>query len=241
MRYAIFSDIHGNLQAMDAVLDAVKQEKADRCFFVVDVVGYGANPHECIDMLRGLDAVSIAGNHDWAVAGKVDLAYFNDLARDAIIWTQKYALREDMEFLNRLKLLYKNEDMILAHGTLHEPEAFHYLMNRFQAAESFRVMDRTVCFVGHSHTPGVFIQKEEKIQYFSHIDFHMEEKGKYLVNVGSVGQPRDHDPRAAYCIFDADTKKIILKRVPYDIAQAQKRILQAGLPPFLAGRLAAGQ
>ena len=241
MRYTILSDIHGNLPALQAVLDAVAQEKTDCYLFVGDVVGYGANPHECIEILRNLSAVSIMGNHDGAVVDKVNLDYFNDIAREAIAWTKKHAPREDMGFLDHLKLLYKNEDLILAHGTLHEPEAFHYLMDKQQATESFLLVDRPVCFVGHSHIPGVFIKKEKEIQYSSKIDFHLEEQCRYIVNVGSVGQPRDRDPRAAYCLFDTDSKEIILKRVSYDIEEAQKRILEAGLPLFLASRLAVGQ
>lgn len=241
MRYGIFSDIHGNLEALETVLAAYKKERIDHYFCVGDVVGYGANPHECIEAVRNLGAVCIAGNHDWAVVEKVDIEYFNPMARAAVLWTRKVAGRDDMAFLDRLKLIYKNDDFILVHGTLNEPAYFHYLVDSNQAELIFPLMDRNVCFVGHSHVAGVFVRKENKIEYSNISEIKIEEGCQYIVNAGSVGQPRDNNPAAVYCVYDTDEKVIQVKRVDYDVEAAQKRILEAGLPSFLAVRLAAGR
>src|SRR3989338_1868788 len=128
MRYGIFSDIHGNLQAMEAVTRAFKKENIDRYFCVGDVVGYGANPHECIDAVKALEAICVAGNHDWAVIDRSDTRYFNPIAKVAVQWTKERVLLEDLAFLDGLKLIYRNENFILVHGTLQEAADFHYLI-----------------------------------------------------------------------------------------------------------------
>lgn len=242
MRYGIFSDVHGNLQALEAVLRAYRKERIDGYFFAGDVVGYGANPHECIQVINDLGAVCIAGNHDWAVIGKIDTWYFNSIAKEAVLWTKQKSSQQDFDFLNKLKLVEKSKDFILVHGTLQEPSYFHYLADERQAEVMFRLMDRDVCFVGHSHVPGVFIKNQKgQIRYFSSQEVKLEEGFRYIVNVGSVGQPRDNNPMAAYCIFDTEEKVVLIKRANYDVEEAQQRILSAGLPAFLASRLAQGR
>ena len=241
MRYGIFSDVHANLEAMESVVNSLRREKIDNYFCVGDVVGYGANPHECIEAVKSLGATSIAGNHDWAVIGRVDTRYFNPMAKEAIHWTKRYALREDMIFLDNLKLIYKNDDFILVHGTLQEADYFHYLIDDRQAQETFELMDRDVCFVGHSHVPGIFTKKENRIQYSSMSEIYLEDGCQYIINVGSVGQPRDGNPMAAYCVYDTEAKTIFIKRINYIVEEAQRKIMKAGLPAFLASRLAVGR
>ena len=241
MRYGIFSDIHGNLQAAEAVISAFKQEHISGYFCVGDIIGYGANPRECIRAVKDLKVVCIAGNHDWAVLGKTDITYFNSAAAEAVVWTQNQLSEEDFTFLKGLELTFKNEYFILVHGTLRDPEHFNYLFEQKQALEIFRLMDRPVCFVAHTHVPGVFLQTSTNIVYSSAVDIQIQKEYRYIVNVGSVGQPRDGNPMASYCIYDTQAKTICVKRIPYDVKEAQKRILDAGLPPFLASRLASGR
>lgn len=241
MRYGLFSDVHGNLPAFTSVIRAFDQEKIDQYVCGGDVVGYGANPQECIRALKDLSAVCIAGNHDWAVLGKIDTTNFNPMARVAVDWTKINIKPEDQNFLEELNLIYKNDDFVLVHGTLQEPGHFHYLLSESEARETFSLMDRAVCFVGHTHMAGVFIEKDDRIQNFQSVNLEVQKDCRYIVNLGSVGQPRDGDWRASYCLLDTETKTISLKRVEYDVTEAQKRIRQAGLPDFLASRLTFGQ
>ena len=241
MRYGIFADIHGNLQAMEAVLAALSREGIHSYFCCGDVVGYGANPHECINLMWDRKITCVAGNHDWAVVDKTDIEYFNPAARLAIEWTKNKVCREDMAFLDRLKLIHKNEDFILVHGTLQEPSYFHYLIDVRQAAGMFFDMDRNLCFVGHSHVPAIFIEKGDEAVEDASLSVKIAPDRKYIVNVGSVGQPRDGNPMAAYCVLDTEKQIVQIRRVHYDIKEAQKRILAVGLTSFLAQRLEQGQ
>lgn len=241
MRYGIFSDIHGNLEAMESVIAAYQQEAIDRYFCLGDVVGYGANPHECIEAVKRLQAHCLAGNHEWAVLGKMAIDDFNSEAQAAIQWTQGHLSEGDREFLANLDLIYKDEKMLLVHGMPYEPERFHYLLNHTQAKIGFARMDREICFIGHSHIPGFFLEQPGAIHGVCLPEFCLEAKPRCMVNVGSIGQPRDGHPQASYCVYDIDQKTISIKRVDYDIKKAQQKIVAAGLPPLLAARLAWGQ
>lgn len=242
MRYAIFADVHSNLEAIDAVENTLKGEKIDECLCLGDIVGYGANPGECIDKVRRLASIIIAGNHDWAVAGKFDIGYFNIHAKKAALWTGQNITKEEKNFLSHLPLIYETQLFTLAHGALIHPEDFGYVLDRVVAGENMQIQKTPFCFIGHSHIPKIYTIPEE--------DLVLEEKSreiiaagenKYLINVGSVGQPRDGDPRAAYCIFDTDKKSISIKRVEYDATKACNKILAAGLPQILAYRLLEGK
>ena len=241
MRYGIISDIHGNLQAFEAVISQLKKEKVDAFLCAGDVVGYGANPGECIELLEDLKIPCVAGNHDWAVTGKTDTAYFNDLARESIRWTQKYLPPEGMNFLNRLELIYASPDLMLVHGLLPHPERFDYLTETDQASAMFPCLDRQICFVGHTHVPQIFIQDKNGVFESGELNIRIEDGKKYIVNVGSVGQPRDGDSQAAYCVYDSESKTAAIKRTPYAVEEAQKMIVQAGLSFFLAQRLSMGR
>ncbi len=242
MRYGIFSDIHANLEAFTAVMNAYREESIDKYLCVGDVVGYGANPAECINILQGITEVSVAGNHDWAAAGVFSLEYFNPNARKAIEWTSLCLVTLQKDFLKDLKPVYKNDNLILVHGTLDSPEEFNYVEDSGSAEESFELLDTPVCFVGHSHKMGVFIKgKGGDIEYLTPPEIKLDANNKYIVNVGSVGQPRDSDCRAAYCIYDSSRQSIQLKRINYDIRNARRKIIDAGLPKFLGDRLLSGK
>jgi len=240
MRYGIFSDIHGNLEAFSVVLDAFSQEKIDSYLCVGDIVGYGADPRECIKKFQELSCISVIGNHDAAAVGLMDIEYFNPAAKLAVVWTQQRLTKEDKQFLTSLKYTYQNDELTLVHGTLNNPEMFDYLLNITLANQTFNLMKRPVCFVGHSHVPGIFVQEHNKINHLDELQVEISKNKKYIVNVGSVGQPRDGDNRAAYCIYDTDSHLIEIKRIEYNIKEAQQKIAQTGLPLFLARRLSDG-
>jgi len=241
MRYAIISDIHSNLEALQAVIHACRDDGARRIYCVGDIVGYGSNPNECVELVQKEIDQTVAGNHDWAVSGKIDLKNFNEVAKSAVLWTQKNIADEHCRYLNNLELTFKNEDLIMVHGTLNKPAAFQYLIDTNQSLDTFFMMDRQVCFVGHSHIPQIFVKNSDRIDFVQSMEVYCEKENKYIVNVGSVGQPRDGNPQATYCIFDPDLNRIQIKRVPYDIESAMKRIVMAGLPEMLGKRLTVGQ
>ena len=161
--------------------------------------------------------------------------------REAIFWTQNQLSLEDIDFLNNLGLIFKNDDLILAHGTLSEPELFHYMVHISDAEETFYLMDRPICFVGHTHAPNIIIQTEDGARCDEPLKVNVDQQRKHIVNVGSVGQPRDGNPMATYGIYDTDTRIVEVKRAPYDIQTAQDKILKVGLPVSLAERLTVGR
>lgn len=241
MKYAILSDIHGNLEAFQAVLKDLSQEKADQAFFLGDGVGYGADPNSCIKLLQELTPIVVAGNHDWATVGLTEQSYFTPVAKAAIEWTIRKVTVSHQEFLKKIPLMQKHHNFTLVHATSFEPEAWNYIFSLQEASLNFQHHDQKICFIGHSHTPIAFGQDEEgKTYVLSDTTFTLRDSHRYIINVGSVGQPRDGDPRAAYGIYNPDDSRFILKRIPYNIEGAQKKIIEAGLPHFLATKLASG-
>ncbi len=241
MRYGIFGDVHSNLEAFEEVIKAYKKERIDRYLCVGDIVGYGADPVGCIENLKILKADSVCGNHDWASVGLFDIEYFNPTAKRAIEWTKKFIDDTGKVFLRSLDLILKEGNIILAHGTLHRPEEFLYLLDLTDAQYSFDLMDRQILFIGHTHTPVIFFKKNNTIDYTFKDCLDIEEETRYIINVGSVGQPRDGDPRAAYCVYDTEGKRVWIKRIEYDIEKAEEKILKAGLPAVLGYRLLEGR
>ncbi|HAJ56948.1 MAG TPA: metallophosphoesterase [Candidatus Omnitrophica bacterium] len=241
MRYAVFSDVHSNLEAFEAVLNVINKSHIDRYVFLGDIVGYGADPCECINNLRKMSPLMIAGNHDWGVVGMTNIDYFNNYARAGIVWTKDNILEADRLFLSGLKLVEETGYFCIVHGTLSHPEEFDYMTDANMAAKTFYLMEQRVCFVGHSHRPGIFIDDGEKVAYCVPEKIEIRQDRRYIVNDGSVGQPRDGDSRACFCIYDTLSSTIEFKRVEYDIARAKKKILDAGLPRILADRLTVGR
>lgn len=247
MKIGVLGDIHSNFEALTAVVSHLREhESVDHWVQVGDIVGYGADPEACIDLVRELGCVVSIGNHDAAVVDRLDTDYFNAYAKAAIDWTRDRLDRSYLEFLDRLPLLVEHEHYTVVHGSLHLPEQFGYVISPVEAMDSIRQQRTRVAFVGHSHVPAVYYQERgkpiEKIGYQldSEIEGHIADYERVLVNVGSVGQPRDEDPRAAYCVYDTDAGSIRIGRVDYDIEAAQAKIRAAGLPSVLADRLALG-
>jgi len=242
MRYGVISDIHGNLEAFRAVLDDLDGETVDDYLFVGDLIGYGADPKECIKILRDLDPViMVTGNHEWGLLGKTEASYFNELAQRAVLWTKKLLNDDEIRYLESFPLTHEDEKMTLVHGTLNSPEEFYYVFDTEDAYVTMNLMKNCLCFIGHSHVPGIFISDDSKITCLEDMDTRIDNQRKYLVNVGSVGQPRDGDYRASYAVYDDEELTIKIKRVDYDVQKAQEKILKAGLPPKLAYRLSEGR
>lgn len=242
MRYAVISDIHSNLEAFKAALDVLGGERIDSYLFVGDVIGYGADPKECIKLLRSLNpSIAIAGNHEWGVLEKMDISYFNESAQDTILWTRKILDKDEIEYLRSFSLIYEDEKMTLVHGTLNMPDEFYYIFDVEDAYVTISQMKNTLCFVGHSHVPGIFASNDGKVEYLESTNIRIDPERRYVINVGSIGQPRDGDPRASFAIYDDEENTLEIRRAEYDVKKAQEKILNAGLPPKLAYRLSEGR
>ena len=241
MRLLVLGDIHGNLEALTAVLEDARAQGFDRAVSVGDVVGYGADPSACLALLRDLKAGIVMGNHDQAATGGLPLDSFNDYAREAVEWTAGRLSAGELAFLKSLPFVIREKDYAVSHGTLHNPEEFRYLLTEAEAVASLDVLDRPVCFLGHTHLP-VWVRKKGKDLEISQTEPAPVEAGRgVLVNVGSVGQPRDGDPRTVYCLYDTEKRSAILHRLEYDLNETGRKILAAGLPAILAERLKIGR
>lgn len=240
MRYAILSDIHGNLPALRAVL-ADAEGRADGVLCLGDTVGYGAEPRLCVELVAQRAAAVVGGNHEYAVAGLLDLAWFNRYARAAAEWTQEQLDDDHRAYIRGLPLTAEVGDATLVHASPRHPEEWDYLVTAGDGFEAFGAFATRYCFVGHSHVPGVWSLGSSGPEHdATAADVTAAHGRRYLVNVGSVGQPRDRDPRAAYALWDADAGHVAIRRVPYDVKAARASIEAAGLPRFLADRLASG-
>ena len=242
MRYAILADIHSNLAAFEAVLhDAEGRGGFDKIWCLGDVVGYGPDPHECIERLRQFESVCIAGNHDWAAIGKMDTSEFNPAAAIAAHWTTGQLTAEDKDYLLDLPLTLHENGFTLAHGSPREP-IWEYLLSTDVAQENFAYFETVCCLVGHSHVPLIFELVNDKATYreFKETTLKLKDR-RMIINPGGVGQPRDGDPRASYAIYDAETKAVYHYRVEYDIPATQKKMAERGLPTPLISRLGVGR
>ncbi|HEY96318.1 MAG TPA: metallophosphoesterase family protein [Dehalococcoidia bacterium] len=244
MRYAIIADIHSNLAAFQAVLDDInKQEKIDKIWCLGDIVGYGPDPHACIELLRSTDHICVAGNHDRAVVGKLEITSFNPYAAEAVVWTADKLSIDDITYLKNLPESIEHDEFLLVHGSPREP-IMEYILSMSVARQNFDFFRTKYCLVGHTHVPQAYSLDNEDnctaTKLLPTIKLITGET-RLIVNPGAVGQPRDGNPEASYAVYDTGTKIIQLKRVPYDIRQTQDRIVKSGLPPHLAARLDTGE
>lgn len=243
MRYAILGDIHSNWDALRAVLRDIEVQKVDRLLCVGDIVGYGAEPKKCLSCVRDMKMSCVAGNHDHAAIGRLALSFFNSHAREAIEWTRLHLSVAHAEYLGKLPLVTTIDGITLAHGSVHKPDQFGYIETVFAAQLSFHAMATPIAFLGHSHVPITFLENEgqDAVTYTQSTELDLRHVPKAIVNVGSVGQPRDDDPRSCYAVYDSDLKTAELRRIEYDIDSAQAQIRKAGLPDVLAARLSLGR
>jgi len=241
MKYAIIADIHANLEAFQVVLNDIEKQKCTHIACLGDIVGYNANPKECLDTIRSMNIPCVKGNHDEYCSSEDALEGFNPHAAEAVNWTRKQLTVDDKKWLSELKYLRLVTSFTIVHATLDGPQKWGYVFEKLAAAASFTYQNTPVCFFGHTHVPVAFIRHENQVRGGTYSKFRVEPGRKYFVNVGAVGQPRDGNPKAAYVVYDMDEGSIELRRLDYDIATAQKKIIDAGLPPRLADRLAVGK
>jgi len=240
MKYAVIADIHANLEAFEVVLEDARSQKCTHYACVGDIVGYNANPKECLDLVRTMGMPCVKGNHDEYCSCDDALDGFNPHAAEAVIWTRRRLSDADKQWLNDLKYIRLVASFSMVHATLDVPQRWGYVFDKLMAAASFTYQNTSVCFFGHTHVPVAFI-RDSVVRGGTYNKFKVEQGRKYFVNVGSVGQPRDGNPKAAYVIYDLDEGSIELRRLEYDIPKTQKKISEAGLPARLAERLAVGK
>lgn len=240
MKFAIFADVHANLQALEAVLADSQQQGCSGFVCLGDIVGYGGDPVECLESVRSLGCPVVRGNHDEGAADESSLEDLNPLAEAALLWTRKQLSADHKQWLRELKLVRQVRDFTIVHATLDSPGAWGYVTNRFDAMASLSYQFTPLCFYGHTHVPRVF-EKADTVRAGRGLDVTLERGVKYFINVGSVGQPRDGDWRASYAVYDSQAQTVNIRRVEYDLEAAQRRILDAGLPHLLADRLSFGK
>jgi diadenosine tetraphosphatase ApaH/serine/threonine PP2A family protein phosphatase len=246
MKYLILSDIHSNKEALSAVLSFVRRKPWHKAVFLGDLVGYGANPNQTVDALRALKPlVAIRGNHDKVCSGIEDGELFNRIALEAAMWTRKKLTRVNLQWLRSLPQgpLEVDGAFAISHGTPIDEDA--YIFGEIEALNVFRHTDHPVCFFGHSHFPVIFGLSPDSITTVLTVApsfrFKLKEGVRYLINPGSVGQPRDGNPLASFALYDTDSRVVTIHRIAYRVQEAQEKIRKAGLPRPLADRLAVGR
>ena len=245
MRYFIFSDVHANLEAFDAVLSAIAEEQVNRIIFLGDIVGYGAQPNEVVDRLKQLkpDAM-IRGNHDKVIAGIKDGSDFQDLALTSAMWSRLQIRPDNKAYLRCMPQgpITLEKEIQISHGSPHDED--FYILNHWEARLILHRSESWIVFYGHTHLPMIYSTESKFSQHYPEDDeccYSLSEDKQYLINPGAVGQPRDLNPKASFALLDTDENIICIKRVGYDIRATQRKIREAGLPTWHADRLAAGR
>jgi len=244
MRHGIISDVHSNLEALEAALDALGD--VDVLISPGDVVGYGPNPNECCEILRERQVITVMGNHDAVVAGRMPLDWFNLFAREAANWTQEQLTAESREFLESLPMVHRGETFVMVHGSLPAPERFEYITSPREARPTFAEMSTSdLCLIGHTHVAELYFQKagelwSSQVSMSAGGTIDLKTDSTYIINCGSVGQPRDFNPLAAVGIFDTEARTVEIRRVEYPIQVTQRKMQEADLPEPLWRRLQHG-
>jgi len=237
MRYAVLADVHGNLEALQCAVDYLRSRKIDRCYFPGDLVNYGANPNECLAIAAEISSGMVAGNHEKAFFDDSIAVNFNPDAREALQWTR---LNLDLKWhpvLKELPLIDIEETFSMAHGSIASPACFEYLSYFEDSLPSLDIMKTPVGWIGHTHVPRIFLKNSVKSFYLREGTYSLDRGETYLINAGSVGQPRDGDARLGFAVFDEEMHTLEMVRLPYDNRKAARKIKDAGLPDFLADRL----
>ncbi len=248
-KFAILADIHANLEALTAVLEDAESQSVTEYFCLGDVVGYNANPQECVDIIQDKCTAVVCGNHDYYCSRRdISLDDFQPHAAAVIDWTRRQLTPQALKWLSELPMTNKffKHSFSIVHSTMDNPSQWGYVFDIFDAESSFVYQNTTICFHGHTHTPLLFEKSSNDVHRYSNFTpgdrIALSPNGpKYFINVGSVGQPRDGIPDASYLIFEPRSKVIEFRRVPYDIDTAAKKVLDAGLPERLAKRLYIGK
>jgi diadenosine tetraphosphatase ApaH/serine/threonine PP2A family protein phosphatase len=228
MKFAVIADIHANLEAFQAVLEDSKVQHCTHYAFIGDIVGYNADPKECLDIVRTMNAPCVKGNHDEYCATDLPLDGFNPKAIKNVLWTRKQLTADDRRWLQNLPCVLTVEDFTIVHASFEKPDRWIYVFDKLAAATSFALQKTPLAFFGHTHVPMVFV-RDNMVRGGTFTTFQVEAGKKYFVNVGAAGQPRDNNPKAAYVTYDMTTRTVELRRVTYDIATTQRKIRDAGL------------
>jgi predicted phosphodiesterase len=242
MKLALISDIHGNLEALVSVLNHIEKQKVDSVHCLGDVIGYGSDPNSCLELVHKNCDRKIMGNHEYAALGLEDTDDYNPAAQKSAMWTRAQLSDREKALIAEFDISHSLGDILLIHASPYQPNEWHYILNAEAALEAFEYLDEKLCFVGHSHVPQIYAERENDLprSQVGH-DFLPDEQSRYLVNIGSVGQPRDNDPRACYVTFDTDEYEVLYHRVDYDIETTQDKMSQANLPRMLIARLSMGR
>ncbi len=242
MRYGIFSDVHGNIEALGVVLEHLKKQKVDRWVFLGDAVGYGPNPNEVCDLIREHANLAVIGNHDAAVSGRMDYSEYYDAARHALDWCSERLTRPNLEWLLGLPYKTREGEVEFSHGAPVMPEVFDYLFAPEQVIDLLDAFDALapVSFIGHSHLTISFEIRDQMVTPIMSPEIVCDPEAKYIITVGSVGQPRDRDPRTCCGVFDTDKRTFTYHRLDYDNLTTRQKIIDAGLAPVFGERLLVG-
>ena len=246
MVYLIFSDLHSNLESLEKFIQISATLPHDQKVSLGDTVGYNVNPNECVDWVRENVDIALAGNHDYAAVGKINTDYFNPYALEACLWTRNALTEQNMEYLSSLPIKREQDGVLWVHSSPFEPEEWHYVNNQYDGEENFPHFEAQWCFLGHSHKPVILErQPSGKVEAIfggavEFWEYNLKPDCRYIINVGSLGQPRDGLPLPCFVVFDSDRLSVEFRRYDYDISRTQEKIRSQNLPAFLAERLSAG-
>jgi predicted phosphodiesterase len=246
MRIAVISDIHGNLEALTSTLKDIYNHQIEMIICLGDIVGYGPNPNECIHLVMEHCHHTVMGNHDAAVFNPLMAQDFNDNAKFAIEWANHELTKESRKFLRTLPMQHKELDFTAVHSTPYDPHLWYYISSLEDAKFNFNFFNSKFCFIGHTHIPGIIMLNEKSneisiIKATDSLDLSKLRDHRFIINVGSVGQPRDRNPKSCYLIIDTESLDISFPRVEYDIKTYQKKMTEIDMPPFLVSRVEEGR
>lgn len=241
MKIALISDIHGNLEALTSVLEKIDQLQVDHIFSLGDVIGYGCDPIACMNLVDKRASVKLMGNHEYAVLGQLTTNSYTPAAKISTEWTKKQLTDREFTMIAEYHMIHEFEKVTMVHSSPDKPDRWQYILDATQAKHAFEHFSGNICFYGHSHMPTIFREMPDDIprQQVGH-NFDPSDDTRYLVNVGSVGQPRDHDARACFVTYNSSNNEIRFHRVKYDTAKTQEKMNHAGLPDVLVQRIAVG-
>ena len=241
MKYIIFSDVHSNLEALNTFSEQIKNIEYDKLVCLGDIVGYCSDPNPVVDWIRQNCDIILAGNHDYAAVGKTDTTYFNSYALESCEWTQKALTQGNKNYLSSLPNEMVEDGIYWVHSSPYEPDKWHYVVSKGKAELHFANFQEPLCFLGHSHCPLVLENSPDgSIEIFFYTAIKIKPKYRYITNVGSLGQPRDGNNQPAFVVYDSEGDDIDFHRFDYDWPTTQKKIIQNGLPDYLAERLSHG-
>lgn len=242
MRVALFSDVHSNFFALNAVIKDMSLREIDQYICLGDIVGYAAQPAECIKMIRDLKADVIMGNHDLYATNDESLSWFNSIALAGLEYSRKALSKSDKQWLASQPLVRRYPDFTVVHATLDQPDEWEYITSINMAKHHFKLQDQFLCFIGHTHQVKIFQQTGDQVKLIrGSAKTRLNKKFRYLINVGSVGQPRDHNPDSSYVVYDTEKNVVEFYRIEYPVEEAMQSIVDAGLPPYLGLRLNTGE